>query len=78
MFPRCLFVEALLCVHVAEIVVGGGVTRVTPDPLLKILRSFVQFTRYALMVVSRDREPFTLAGVLPQLKRLGIILARPS
>src|SRR5260370_30906441 len=54
-----------------------GTLRITVDDLLVGLRRLVQFPCDTRVVLRHDRQPLALAGALPELERLGKILARP-
>jgi hypothetical protein len=69
----------LLGVHVAQIAMPRGTARVALDPLLTGLCRLRQLPGYVFVVVdSGDTQPFSLAGMLPQLERLGVIFAGAS
>ena len=54
-----------------------GSLRVALNLLLIRLCRFIQFSGYILIVVGGDRQLFPLAGMFPQLKCLGVVLAGP-
>ncbi len=64
-------------VHVAQIEMCSGVSRVVLYLLLIRLGRFIQFSSYILIVASGDLQLFPLAGVFPQLECLGEVLAGP-
>ena len=45
--------------------------------LLIDLERFVQFPGYEPIVAGGDRQPFPFTGMIPQLERLGVVLAGP-
>jgi hypothetical protein len=71
---RGFFILTLFAVHAAQIVIRSVCPWVALDLLLKGLRRFIQFPGYSLVVVGGDRQPFLLAGMLPQLECLGEVL----
>src|SRR5215467_3751374 len=68
----------LLTVHVAQIEMCSVVSRVARNLLFICLCRFLQFPRYARIVVGGDGQLFSLAGMLAQLERLREIFVGAS
>lgn len=80
--PRYLggfLILSLSGVDQAQIAVRrDALPRIVRDFLLKRPSGFIEFSGYVRIVVCGDRKFFLLAGVFPQLKCFGVILAGPS
>ncbi len=74
---RSFFILPLFAVHDAQIDIRSGCPRVALNLLLIRLGRFIQFPGYTRIVVGGDRQLFPLAGMFPQLERLGVVLAGP-
>ncbi len=76
--PRDLhsfLILTLLSAENAQTVVRTGIPRVALNHLFICLGRLIQFSGYILEVVGSDAQLFPLAGVFPQLKCFGVVLA---
>src|SRR5271155_3477120 len=74
---RSFFVLPLSAAHDAQIDIGTGCPWVALNRSLKRLRRFIQFSGYIRVVGGGDIELFPLAGMFPQVKCFGEVLAAP-
>ena len=74
---RSPLILSLRSVHVAQIEMCSGFSRVALNLLLKRLGCFIQFSSDTRIVLGGDHQLLPFAGMFPQLECLGEVIAGP-